>query len=298
MARTDTLGNFLTDVAEAIRNKTGKTDKLTPASFDTEIESIVSNGGDSSESILPSGYTQLEYVKSNGTQRIDTGVLPTEETDFETTFSSQDTYGSSNFGSIFGTRYTYDTNAYHLGTFNARYGDDLATGTFLFAGTFYSGYMKTDGSKQTVTYKSGIYTGGDGRTWDLTAKTTTPSNNIYLFACYDTLANNTIDPGRVTLYSCSFSENGEKIRDFIPARRNSDAAIGLFDIVGNTFYISNIGDPLVAGPDVAASVTEDLSEELSAQDSALTTQELIINDIISALEGKSVPVSGGGVSNE
>ena len=44
MARIDTLGNFLTDVATAIKSKTGKTDTITPANFDTEIESIETGG--------------------------------------------------------------------------------------------------------------------------------------------------------------------------------------------------------------------------------------------------------------
>lgn len=45
MARTDTLTNFLTDVADSIRNKTGKSDAIACEDFDTEIESI-SGGGD------------------------------------------------------------------------------------------------------------------------------------------------------------------------------------------------------------------------------------------------------------
>ena len=42
MARTDTLGNFLTDVATAIRNKKGTTDTILASNFDTEIASIES----------------------------------------------------------------------------------------------------------------------------------------------------------------------------------------------------------------------------------------------------------------
>mgnify|MGYP000251266026 CR=1 FL=1 len=42
MARTDTLGNFLTDVADSIRTKKGTTDKILASNFDTEIESIES----------------------------------------------------------------------------------------------------------------------------------------------------------------------------------------------------------------------------------------------------------------
>ena len=42
MARTDTLGNFLTDVADAIRKKKGTTDTILASNFDTEIASIES----------------------------------------------------------------------------------------------------------------------------------------------------------------------------------------------------------------------------------------------------------------
>ena len=42
MARTNTLGNFLTDVADAIRKKKGTTDTILASNFDTEIASIES----------------------------------------------------------------------------------------------------------------------------------------------------------------------------------------------------------------------------------------------------------------
>ena len=40
MARTDTLNNFLTDVADSIRSKKGTTNSIPASNFDTEIESI------------------------------------------------------------------------------------------------------------------------------------------------------------------------------------------------------------------------------------------------------------------
>ena len=40
MARIDTLANFLTDIAAAIKVKTGKSDPITPANFDAEIAEI------------------------------------------------------------------------------------------------------------------------------------------------------------------------------------------------------------------------------------------------------------------
>lgn len=45
MARTDTLDNFLTDVANSIRTKKGTTNSIPASNFDTEIESIETGGG-------------------------------------------------------------------------------------------------------------------------------------------------------------------------------------------------------------------------------------------------------------
>lgn len=45
MARVDTLGHFLTDVADAIRTKKGSSDTIQASSFDTEITNLPSGGG-------------------------------------------------------------------------------------------------------------------------------------------------------------------------------------------------------------------------------------------------------------
>lgn len=49
MARTDTLPHFLTDVADAIREKTGSQASIQASSFDTEISNISGGGTDLSE---------------------------------------------------------------------------------------------------------------------------------------------------------------------------------------------------------------------------------------------------------
>lgn len=45
MARTDTLGHFLTDVADAIRGKKGSQETIQASDFDTEIANLPSGGG-------------------------------------------------------------------------------------------------------------------------------------------------------------------------------------------------------------------------------------------------------------
>ena len=51
MARTDTLTNFLTDVASAIKAKKGDNTSIPAANFDTEIANLTSGGGDNSSLI-------------------------------------------------------------------------------------------------------------------------------------------------------------------------------------------------------------------------------------------------------
>ena len=58
MARTDTLTNFLTDVADAIRTKTGSAEPISAEDFDTEIENIPSGGGPDWSAIGYSGTPQ------------------------------------------------------------------------------------------------------------------------------------------------------------------------------------------------------------------------------------------------
>lgn len=64
MARIDTLTNFLTDVANAIRSKKGTTAKISPSDFDTEIESIEGGGGGGTEKYAP---RFIRFDNYNGT---------------------------------------------------------------------------------------------------------------------------------------------------------------------------------------------------------------------------------------
>ena len=63
MARTDSLNNFLTDIANSIRNKKGTTDTIPASNFDTEIESIETGS-------TPVLQSKSITITENGTQNI------------------------------------------------------------------------------------------------------------------------------------------------------------------------------------------------------------------------------------
>lgn len=73
MARVDNLNHFLTDVADAIRTKTGSLSPISAEDFDTEIENIPTGGGEPTDyfngnfkdsSKNAQAYFKEEYLKS------------------------------------------------------------------------------------------------------------------------------------------------------------------------------------------------------------------------------------------
>ena len=82
MARIDNLTNFLTDVADSIRSKTGKSETIAAEDFDTEIESI--SGGANLQ-------TKSVTITENGTTSItpDTGYDGLDEVEVITDVPSE-----------------------------------------------------------------------------------------------------------------------------------------------------------------------------------------------------------------
>ena len=70
MARTDTLINFLTDVAVAIKSKKGDNTAIPAANFDTEIINLPSGGSDNTALISLIERTATSFEIPEGTTSI------------------------------------------------------------------------------------------------------------------------------------------------------------------------------------------------------------------------------------
>ena len=106
MARTDTLGNFLTDVADAIRTKGGTSEPIQASSFDTAIENLPTGG--TLKYQRPSDWwdtktilTNAEDITQNGTTYYPAYIMLLNDSDDSTTVSYNSTAGQYTYGDAF-----------------------------------------------------------------------------------------------------------------------------------------------------------------------------------------------------
>lgn len=167
---------------------------------------------------LPSGYTELAYIQSGGTQYIDTEVKPNV-----------------------GTRAVVGFQATSTPTSNWWILSAVTSGTVLWRAGVNSSAFRTDaGFTYSQTSSLTAYTVANGT---CSVNMTIP---LYLFAQNEGGA---VEFGKFKLYSCQMYDNDTLIRDFVPCV-NPSGAIGLYDMVGKKFY-GNAGTGVFIGSEVA-----------------------------------------------
>lgn len=171
---------------------------------------------------LPSGYTKLDYIESSGTQYINTGFKPNQNTrcviDIENLSSAQ--------AAFFGARASQNAASFTYFSLTATtgrsdYGSSKQPMTF----TNTVGRYTVDQNKNVCTV-NGVTATGTANTFQLT-------NNLYLMAVNQ--ADAAIQNAKMKLYSAKVYDNGTLVRDFIPCK-NANGAIGLWDNVNSVFY--------------------------------------------------------------
>lgn len=182
---------------------------------------------------LPSGYTQVEYIESSGTQYVDTGFKPNQDT--RVVMDVQIPDNSPTF-CLFGTRYSVSSQRYEFvntsTNFHSAYNTSAGTG-----GASTTGRIQIDKNKNVTTL--------DGEPFGtLTYSAFQCATSMMLFA---TKINGDVGlPGAALLYSCQIYDNGTLVRDFIPCTNTSGVA-GLYDVVNAVFYTDAAGGTFTAG---------------------------------------------------
>ena len=215
---------------------------------------------------LPTGYTQLEYIESTGTQYIDTGFKPTPSTTkYETSISFDDTSTTSG---LFGARtLTGGADATAVNMFCL--GNVLRL-DWPYSTSSYSIPVTTSTKYNIVVYNNTCTVNGTAYN-GTTAKSTTKLNYNFLIGNFSNGSSSTYATGMAgKIYYSRLYDNGTLIRNFVPAK-NSSGTIGMYDTVGNKFY-TNAG----TGTFTAGSATLSGASISLAYDSSNTTNNKVM----------------------
>jgi hypothetical protein len=173
-------------------------------------------------SILPSGYTQLEYIQSNGSQYIDTGFTPNQDTRVVVDFQFLNT--SASF--LFGTRRTVSAGGF---TFNISSGGDFVTA---YGNTGSIIISEADTNRNVVDKNKNVLELNGSKT-TLKANTFDSPQSLAIFAC-NTPSSGYTNKAKAKIYSFKIYDNDVLERDYIPCTNPSGRA-GLYDIINQEF---------------------------------------------------------------
>lgn len=172
---------------------------------------------------LPSGYTQLEYIQSSGAQYIDTGFKPNQNTvvraDIAHVLSSRTCW-------IFGARNGTNVGAFGFLTYKGVYRADYGTATTNLSGTPTVRFT-IEMNKNSVKIDGAVIA---------TASVQTFATNYPMFLFANNNAGVSAGFSTTQIYGCEIYNGDILMREFIPCRRNSDNALGMYDTVHGTFY--------------------------------------------------------------
>ena len=188
---------------------------------------------------IPSGLVELEYIESTGTQYIDTGFKPNNNTRVVMDLQLLSTSG---IPYVFGTWAGGMNNCFSVywwTNVHNSWGVDYGTQRSAIPQTNWNKRLIVDLNQNVVTVDSVSYT--------LTATTFTATNNLFLLALNN--GKNALDYTVAKVYRCKIYDNGMLVRDFIPCK-NASGVIGLWDDVNSVFYQNAGTGTFTAGPAV------------------------------------------------
>ena len=246
----DSTGEYATQTGALVT--AGDFNTAVQNAIDTEFDCIQTNTtGDcllvhlNGITEVPSDYTQLKYLESDGASHIDTGISSTSDIGVvvKYAFMEMDTYNGI-FGN-FNPHYYLETNSY---------GTDVVASYGPTGGSGVLSMLITDvviGQPYTfnINYNnSGIAEFVDINRTVLPARNFSSNAPIYMFGVnmYGGYGNRS----KSRIYYMKITDGTALVRDFVPARRNSDNELGMYDLVSNTFFTNNGTGEFIAGPAV------------------------------------------------
>ena len=179
---------------------------------------------------LPEGYAEVQYTQSTGTQYVDTGFKPNQDSRVLIKLSTSET-GSH---TVFGADIDWVDNGFALGVGFTHYGKETGTISGL-----------NNGSPHEVDFNKNIISMDGSTVLTMGASTFSVPHNLALFA--NNRAGGIQEKTTMALYYCRIYDGNTIIRDYIPCK-NAGGAVGLYDLIGQKFYGNAGTGSFTAGP--------------------------------------------------
>ena len=203
------------------------------------------------EGILPDGYTRVEHIQSDGTQYIDWGFKPTQDTKVELDIEFLGSAGEN----IAGVRNTTSdtTNRFGLITF----GSASKIGAF-FRDSSIQGIPFDNKQHKYILSKTGLVI--DGTTYAFSNGGTFTCSYNFLLCAWNN-GSDGVSENKSKISRGKAWENGVLIRDSISCK-NSSGTAGIYDLVNGVFYTNAGTGVFTAGAEV---VTESMCEVIETK---------------------------------
>ena len=193
---------------------------------------------------LPEGYVPLKYIESTGSQCIDTRVSGMAVHGFEIGLqpTSLQAAGQQFVASVY--------NRNWLST----YSSDLTKLQLAVRGsTLTSGGVVDLGRLNDVAVTNGVFTINGARVCDAPGAFASAGGNVFLFnnSTYNNSNNKRPARGRCS-YFRAYDVNGILLCDLVPAKRDADEMVGLYDRISGDFLVDKAGGNFTAGEEYSA----------------------------------------------
>lgn len=208
---------------------------------------------DGTSTLLPEGYRQLEYIESTGTQYVDTGFVPDQDTRIDLDVTSLD---ASNAGGgvgfiPYGAAYGYGNSAFECYSWNGSHEINYGTGAIFVGNIAVGERVLISHNRNTVS----VTGNGSTASGSLEPQSFTSPYTMTLFASHRA---SPLLSGPMRIYSCKIWDNDVLVRDLVPCINNAGAA-GLYDLINGIFYGNSGSGNFVLGAEIGAIAYKELT---------------------------------------
>lgn len=295
----------VTGVSDGTWTKTGKVQTATiqPKAGASVGKTVIYGATGKGSSRLPSGYTEVEYVQSDGSSRIDTGLFPTNNMSYELVLEPTAQVSTANFHMLSSNSSRY----FVLRLSDAKDGFQVRWGSSTLTTVPHDGQAM---AKHVFKLTKNVMQIDEASPVTFTNVSFKHTYTLPLFCANSSSGYNNYSCAKC--YALKIWEGDEMTRDFVPCVRDSDGEAGLYDLVGGKFYQGEGSGNITAGPelaenlkDVSISIGSDVWEidlggkeipegryaVINADGTAYLGREALPNQTMPQFSGQSVTVS-------